>query len=74
MALHPRRWATNQVKMVATKVCATTVPKTLDIAATLVLLLYLLFIGLRLISPLYSPSLPRLWGRLWYALPVRGLI
>ena len=53
MALHPRRWATNQVRMVATKVCATTVPKTLDIAATLVLLLYLLFIGLRLLSPLY---------------------
>ncbi len=51
LALHPHRWATNQVRMVATKVYATTVPKTLDIAATLVLLLYLLFIGLHLISP-----------------------
>ena len=51
MAFHPRRWATNQVRMVATKVCATTVPKTLDIAATLVLLLYLLFIGLHRLSP-----------------------
>ena len=49
-----------------------TVPKLLDMVATMVLLLYLLFVGLLLLLiHLLLLYLPRMWGSLWYPPPMR---